>query len=101
MTYRLHTFLTTLLALLTAALLALAPASANPASGGYQLFEPVALEHQADIQLASLGKFAPTPETASECCNAPNTGRFSGITARDADEVQFLRNAGSVAKFSR
>ncbi|MHA3916280.1 AHH domain-containing protein [Halovulum sp. GXIMD14793] len=72
MTHRLHTLLAGLLALLTAALLALAPASANPASGGYQLFEPVALEHQHAIQLASLENFAPSPETASECCNAPN-----------------------------
>lgn len=72
MTLRLHTFLTGLLALLTAALLALAPAGANPASGGYQLFEPVASEHQADIQLASLKNFDYHAKIVLECCNAPN-----------------------------
>lgn len=74
MTLRLYTILTGLLALITAALLALAPANANPTSGGYRLFEPVASEHQVDIQLASLGNFAPRPETASEYANAPNRG---------------------------
>lgn len=63
-----------LLALLTAALLALTPASANPASGGYQLFERAASGLSADIQLVSLENFAPAPETASEYANATNTG---------------------------
>ena len=70
---RLQTFLTGLLALLTAALLAFGPASAKPASGGYQLFEPVASEHQVDIQLASLDNFDYHAKTASECCIAPNS----------------------------
>lgn len=84
MTLRLQTFLTGLLALLTAALLELAPASANPASGGYQLFEPAASEHQADIQLASLGNFDYHAKVASECCNAPKSTLPSGYT-RNAD----------------
>lgn len=46
--------------------------SQNPTSGGYQLFERVASGISADIQLASLGNFAPSPETASEYANAPN-----------------------------
>lgn len=62
-------------------------------TGGYQLFDRVASGISADIQLASLGNFAPSPETASEYANAPNTGRFSGIQARNADEAQFLRIA--------
>ena len=74
MILRLQTFLTGLLALLTAALLALAPASANPASGGYQLFGGAVSGYQADIQLASLGNFDYFAKVASECCNAPNTG---------------------------
>ncbi len=72
MTLRLQPFFAGLLALLTAALLALGSASAKPASGGYQLFEPVALEHQHDIQLSSLGNFDYHAKIASECCNAPN-----------------------------
>lgn len=63
-----------LLALMSATFLALTPAQAKPASGGYQLFEPVSLTPQADIQLASLGNFDYFAKTASECCNAPNTG---------------------------
>jgi len=74
MTYRLQNFLAGFAALIMAALFALAPAGANPTSGGYQLFEQAAPEHQHAIQLASLGNFAPSLETASECCNAPNTG---------------------------
>lgn len=74
MILRLQTFLAGLLALLVAALLALGPASANPASGGYQLFEPVALEHQQHIQLSSLGNFDYHAKIASECCNATNRG---------------------------
>ena len=72
MTLRLHTFLTGLLAWLAAALLALAPAGANPASGGYQLFEQPALADQNAIQLAALENFDYHAKTASECCNAPN-----------------------------
>lgn len=66
---RLHLFLTTLLTLLLAALLAFAPVGAKPASGGYQLFEPVASGHQADIQLAALGNFDYHAKIAPECCN--------------------------------
>ena len=72
MILRLQSFFAGLLALLVAALLALAPAGANPTSGGYQLFEPVALEHQQHIQLASLGNFDYHAKTASECCIAIN-----------------------------
>ena len=74
MILRLQTFFAGLLALLTAALLALAPVHANPTSGGYQDFEPVALEHQHAIQLASLGNFDYFAKVASECCNATNRG---------------------------
>ncbi|EEE35435.1 hypothetical protein RKLH11_4111 [Rhodobacteraceae bacterium KLH11] len=74
MTLRLQSFFAGLLAVLTAALLALGAAQAKPASGGYQLFEPVALEHQHAIQLASLGNFDYHAKVASECCNAPNKG---------------------------
>ncbi len=66
--------LVSFIAVLTATVLAvLAPASANPMSGGYQLFEPVALDHQADIQLASLENFDYHARIAPECCNAPNS----------------------------
>ncbi len=75
MILRLQSLFAGLLAVLTAALLALVPASANPASGGYQLFEPVALEHQQHIQLASLGNFDYHAKIASECCNATNRGQ--------------------------
>jgi hypothetical protein len=61
--------------------------------GGYQLFEQVESGIEAPIQLASLGNFGWSTEIASEYANAPNSGRFSGITARNADEAQFLRNA--------
>lgn len=74
MILRLQTFLTGLMALLLAALLALGSASANPTSGGYQLFDRAASGISADIQLASLGNFAPLPETASEYAIAPNRG---------------------------
>lgn len=96
MTLRFQTFLTGLLALLAAALLALTPASANPASGGYQLFVPAASEHQHDIQLASLGNFDYFAKIASECCNAtnnilttniPTSGRkFNQLTSRGWDQ---------------
>lgn len=72
MTLRLQSFFAGLLALLVAVLLALGSSSAKPASGGYQLFEPIALEHQHHIQLASLGNFDYFAKVASECCNAPN-----------------------------
>ena len=81
MTLRLQSFLTGFLALLTAALLALAPAGANLTSGGYQLFEPVSLEHQHAIQLASLGNFDHFAKVAPECCNAPNGGLPPNIKA--------------------
>lgn len=72
MTLRLPPLLAGLLALLVSAFLALAPASAKPTSGGSQLFETVALEHQHHIQLASLENFDYFAKTASECCNATN-----------------------------
>ncbi|MBF9052258.1 hypothetical protein GTA62_07405 [Roseobacter sp. HKCCD9010] len=93
MIYRLQSFFAGAIAFIVAALLALAPASAKPMSGGYQIFEPVALEHQHAIQLASLEDFDYHAKVAPECCNATNGGRFSGIQARNADESQFLRNA--------
>ncbi|EEE35103.1 putative filamentous hemagglutinin [Rhodobacteraceae bacterium KLH11] len=78
MILRLQSFFAGLLAVLTAALLALGAAQAKPASGGYQLFEPVALEHQHAIQLASLENFDYHAKVASECCNAPNRiGQFT------------------------
>lgn len=73
MIYRLRTFLTGLLALLMAAFLALVPAGAKPASGGYQLFERAVSGISTDNALTALENFASPPETASECCNAPNT----------------------------
>lgn len=57
--------------------------SQNPASGGYQLFERAASGISADTPLASLDNFAPSPETASECCNAPN--RTSTYRIGDSD----------------
>lgn len=89
MTLRLQTFLAGLLAWLAAALLAFAPAQANPASGGYQLFERVASGASADIQLASLENFDYFAKIASECCNAPNTGASNIATAqRLADDLR-------------
>ncbi len=79
MILRLQSLFAGLLALLVAALLALGSASAKPASGGYQLFEPVALEHQQHIQLSSLENFDYHARIASECCNATNrTDDFMG-----------------------
>ncbi|EEE35495.1 hypothetical protein RKLH11_4173 [Rhodobacteraceae bacterium KLH11] len=94
MILRLQSLLAGLMALLTAALLALGSASAKPASGGYQLFEPAALEHQKHIQLSSLGNFDYFAKIASECCNAPNKGAFRttdavGVTGtRAIDKAQ-------------
>ena len=76
MVLRLHTFLAGCLALLLAALLALAPVGAKPASGGYQLLGAAASGHQADIPLAALGDFDYFAKIAPECCNAPNTGNL-------------------------
>jgi hypothetical protein len=72
MILRLHTFLVGCLALLLAALLALAPVGAKPASGGYQLLGAAASGHQADSPLAALGNFDYFAKIAPECCNAPN-----------------------------
>ena len=68
MILRLHIFLAGCLALLLAALLAIAPVGAKPASGGYQLLGAVASGHQADISLAELGNFATFAKIAPECC---------------------------------
>ena len=46
--------------------------SQNPTSGGYQLFERATSGISADIQLGTLGNFAPPPESASEYANATN-----------------------------
>lgn len=70
MILRLHTFLAGCLTLLLAALLALAPVGAKPASGGYQLFGGAASGHQADISLAALENFDYFAKIAPECCNA-------------------------------
>ncbi len=90
---RLQSFFVGLLALLTAALLALAPAQAKPASGGYQLFEPVALEHQQHIRLSSLGNFDYHAKIASECCNAPNSTVRSGLLPTELSRA--VRRYGS------
>ncbi len=63
-----------ILQLLAAVLLAAVSASANPASGGYQLFERAASGISADIPLAALGNFDYFAKIAPECCNAPNGG---------------------------
>ncbi|EEE35379.1 conserved hypothetical protein [Rhodobacteraceae bacterium KLH11] len=81
------------MAVLTAALLALGAAQAKPASGGYQLFEPVALEHQHAIQLASLGNFDYHAKVASECCNATNKGLLPDRYDLDA-EIDGIRSLG-------
>lgn len=72
MILRLHTFLAGCLALLLAALLAIAPVGAKPASGGYQLFDGATSGHQTDIPLSALGNFDYHAKIAPECCNAPN-----------------------------
>jgi len=99
-TYRLQTYLTCLLALLTVALLALAPVSANPASGGYQLFERVASGDQTSIQLASLGNFDYHAKTASECCIAPKGGLtntdFPDVSARLSAQRQGRHIEGGI-----
>lgn len=77
--------LSAFLALLTAALLALAPVGAKPTSGGYQLFKPVASEHKATIQLTSLENFDYFAKTASECCNAPNRVELPSGYTRNTD----------------
>jgi filamentous hemagglutinin len=91
-TYRLQTFLTGLLALLTVALLALAPVTANPTSRGYQLFERAASGISADIRLGSLENFAPPPETASEYSNAPNTGTGARFADQAKLDDHFIRH---------
>jgi hypothetical protein len=61
--------------------------SQNPTSGGYQLFGRTASGISADIQLGSLGNFAPSPESASEYVNAPNTATIGGKTCVYSCEV--------------
>jgi len=74
MTYRLQNMMLAMLLALTTLFVGIGTLSQNPTSGGYQLFERAASGISADIQLASLENFAPSPETASEYANAPNTG---------------------------
>ena len=74
MTLRLQTFLTGMLAIIAAALLMFAPASANPTSGGYQLFGPVVHGVADDNPLIALEDFDHFAKVAPECCNAPNGG---------------------------
>lgn len=73
MTLRLQNLMLAMLLALTTLFVGLGTLSQNPTSGGYQLFEGTASGISADIRLASLGNFAPSPETASEYANAPNT----------------------------
>ncbi|WP_246100919.1 hypothetical protein [Palleronia caenipelagi] len=87
MTLRLKTFFTGLIALLTAALLACAPAGAKTASGGYQLFEPVTLADQHAIQLASLENFDYHAKIAPECCKATK----GGVDPRDVGGIKGVR----------
>jgi len=98
---RLKTFLTCLFALFVVALLALAPAQAKPALGGYQLFEPPALEHSQAIQRASLGNFDDPAKIASECCNAPNTGGVSFSSGPTSGATRFsLNNNGQIPGYN-
>ena len=73
MTFSLQNLMLAMLFALTTMVVGLAQLSQNPSSGGYQFFERAASGISADIQLASLGNFAPPPKTASEYANAPNT----------------------------
>ena len=94
MTYRLQTFLTGFFALIVAAFFALASASANPMSGGDQLFERVDYGIADDNSLTALEDFDCFAKTASECCNAPNrtvTVDTSRAT-RGAPEYELLNN---------
>jgi len=77
MTYRLQNMMLAMLLALTTLFVGFGTLSQNPTSGGYQLLERAASGISADIQLASLGSFAPSPETVSEYANATNTGRDS------------------------
>jgi hypothetical protein len=70
MTYRLQNMMLVMLLALTTLSVGFGTLSQNPTSGEYQLFERVASGISADIQLVSLEKFAPSPETASEYANA-------------------------------
>ena len=72
MILRFQSFLTGLLALMMALTLGLAFVQAKPALGGYQLFEQTQLGFEAPIQLASLGNFYWSAETASDYAIAPN-----------------------------
>jgi hypothetical protein len=108
MTYRLQNLMLAMLLAMTTLFVGFGTLSQNPTSGGYQLFERVASGISADIQLASLDKFSPSPETAAAYANAPNTGRITGNPAkttssdpeairgiaRDNDAAQSLANNG-------
>ena len=89
MTLRLQNVMLAMLLALTTLFVGLGTLSQNPTSGGHQLFERAASGISADIQLASLGNFAPPPVTAPECCIAPNTGASNIATAqRLADDLR-------------
>ena len=81
MILRLHTFLAGYLALMLAALLALAPVGAKPASGGYQLLGAAASGHQADILLAALRNFDYFTKIALECCNVSISRKMQKLSA--------------------
>ena len=99
MTLRPQTFLTGLLALLAATLLALVLAGAKPTSGGNEFFEPAASEHQHAIRLASLGNSYYRARIASECCNAPNKGVWTvDPSFRSVDEAAGVLVNGSYIK---
>jgi hypothetical protein len=73
--------------------------SQNLTSGGYQLFGRTASGISADIQLGSLGNFAPSPESASEYANATNKGTWTvDPSFRSADEAAGVLVNGSYIK---
>jgi filamentous hemagglutinin len=84
MTLRLQNLMLAMLLALTTLFVGFGTLSQNPTSGGYQLFERAASGISADIQLASLGNFAPSPETASEYANAPNRVPGGGLSAHES-----------------
>jgi hypothetical protein len=94
MTYRLQNLMLAMLLALTTLFVGFGTLSQNPMSGGYQLFERTASGISADIQLVSLGNFAPPPETASEYANAPNTGVIPTTTAQTQNLRTNLRTEG-------
>jgi hypothetical protein len=90
MTLRLQNMMLAMLLALTTLFVGFGTLSQNPTSGGYQLFERVASGISADIQLASLEKFGPSPEAASEYANAPNN--VGGVNVRPVNPS--VANAG-------